>query len=100
MFSEMATFAGSILVAGLALLSTLAAVMSPMMFDAPGSRRDPFVVAAFLSVLATPVTCVASILLAMEWIGGLGGVHPGLFLLLPLIPVSILVAAVMASKKA
>lgn len=48
------------------LMGGFAAMMSPMMFDAPGSMENPWVVTFFWSVVAFPVVCVLAILLG--WI--------------------------------
>jgi len=40
----------------------LMAMMSPMMFDAPGSESNPRVVAMFASVVSFPILCLVSIL--------------------------------------
>jgi len=48
------------------LLSLLPAMMSGMMFDAPGSERNPATIAIFVSVISFPVVCVLSIL--VSWI--------------------------------
>jgi len=49
-----------------ALLGGFAAIMSPMMFDAPGSTGNPQLVVMFLSVIAFPVLCVFAVVSA--WI--------------------------------
>jgi hypothetical protein len=38
------------------------AMMSPMMFDAPGSEKNGHVIVMFVSVLAFPILCLVSIL--------------------------------------
>jgi hypothetical protein len=47
-------------------LGGFAALMSPMMFDAPGSTSNPHVVALFWSVVAFPFACMAAVVLG--WI--------------------------------
>jgi hypothetical protein len=47
-------------------LGGFAAIMSPMMFDAPGSTSNPHIVAFFWSVVAFPFTCIAALILG--WI--------------------------------
>ena len=48
------------------LLGIFAAMMSPMMFDAPGSTANPHAVALFWSVISFPFVCVAAVILG--WI--------------------------------
>lgn len=48
------------------LLGIFAAMMSPMMFDAPGSTANTHAVVLFWSVLSFPFVCVAAVILG--WI--------------------------------
>lgn len=48
------------------VLGSFAALMSPMMFDAPGSTQNAQMLTLFWSVVSFPVLCVAGVLLA--WI--------------------------------
>ncbi len=43
----------------LAAVSLLLIIMSPMMFDAPGSENNPKVLAAFYALLSFPVVVIA-----------------------------------------
>lgn len=47
------------------LLGCLMAGFSAMIFDAPGSGRDPAAILLFLSVISFPLACAAAIVL--EW---------------------------------
>lgn len=52
-----------ILVVG-AVVGFLPAVMTPMMFDAPGSLENPATVILALSVATFPITCILAVLLS------------------------------------
>ncbi|MBW2463314.1 MAG: hypothetical protein JRH11_16815 [Deltaproteobacteria bacterium] len=43
-----------------ALLSIMPAMMSVMLFDAPGSTENPYVIGVFISILSFPVLAVVS----------------------------------------
>lgn len=67
-------------------LGGFAALMSPMMFDAPGSTSNPQVLVLFFSVIAFPIACVAGV--ALAWIAFARRRDRGAlwFSLLPLLP--------------
>ena len=48
------------------LIGAVAALMSPMMFDAPGSTSNPQVVVLFWSAISFPVACILGV--ASAWI--------------------------------
>ena len=70
------------------------AMMSPMMFDAPGSADNPAMMLLFASIVGLPLSLLVALLAAWIWIalerdrGALG------FSLLPLLPVLGAIAAV------
>lgn len=55
----------STIVGGLGLLSVMPALLSVMMFDAPGSQENPATNLLFWSVFLFPLTCVVSV--ACAW---------------------------------
>lgn len=48
----------------LGMLGCLLALATPMLFDAPGSERDPLTYLMMLSVLSFPLACGAAIVLS------------------------------------
>jgi hypothetical protein len=70
------------------------AIMSPMMFDAPGSDSNPPVILLFVSTLSFPLVCLASVIAA--WVAfGLRRNRGAFWLsLAPLLPVLSGVAAI------
>lgn len=81
------------------------ALLSPMMFDAPGSMNDPQVIAAFVSVVSFPILCVVSI--AASWIAwrvfrtsssGASRAVPIALASLPLVPVVYFVGRIVAEN--
>ena len=77
------------------MMGGAAAVMSPMMFDAPGSEKDPYVWKLFYCVVSFPVVCVLTI--AGSWIAyaflrhsrtPFARVFPIVLACLPLIPIA------------
>ena len=75
-------------------LGGFAAMMSPMMFDAPGSMERADVVMMFWSVLSFPVVCLVAILAA--WIAFVRR-RDRIALWLSLLPVVPLVTAAIAA---
>ena len=53
--------AESVIYALLGLVGSVPAIMSPMMFDAPGSTQSPLTIALFATVVSFPVVCLAGI---------------------------------------
>lgn len=92
---------------GLALFPGAAfAMMSPMMFDAPGSEKSHYVWMLFYCVLSFPVLCVVSIVASWIVFGRMSGsetalarVLPIAFACLPLIPVAIFAIAMLPELK-
>ncbi len=54
----------TILAGAAGLVGIAAALMSFMMFDAPGSEKNPATIVLFLSVLTFPIVCAVSAVLA------------------------------------
>jgi hypothetical protein len=85
----------SILALPATALGGMMAVMSPMMFDAPGSNTNPPVILLFFSTLSFPLVCLVSVILA--WVAFGWRKNRGAFWLslMPLLPVlSALIAIV------
>ncbi len=49
-----------------ALAGAMPALMSVMMFDAPGSTSNPWTILLFISTITFPLNCVAAI--ALSWL--------------------------------
>lgn len=69
------------------LVGAVMAMMSVMMFDAPGSEKNPPVILLFASMVAFPLSCIVGI--ALAWIAVARRRDRGAlwFSLLPLVPV-------------
>ena len=48
------------------LLSLVPVMMSPMIFDAPGSERNPAAIVLFVCIISFPVICIVSI--PLSWV--------------------------------
>lgn len=75
-------------------LGAVVALMSVMMFDAPGSESNPPVILLFSSVVGFPLACIVGVTLA--WIAIARGRDRGAMWLslLPLLPIMTGVAAI------
>ena len=63
----------TVLWAAIAMPSLGAALMSPMMFDAPGSQKNPILQVAFWSILTFPLALILAIV--VSWVFWLRGNH-------------------------
>ncbi len=64
--SHRAPIAATVILVGLAFVSLLPVGLSIMLFDAPGSEKNPYLLVAFGGIASFPVTCVAAVVCA--WI--------------------------------
>ena len=84
----------SLIYAALGTVGLMPAIMSPMMFDSPGSTQNPATLALFASVASFPLACLTGIIGA--WIlyakGRAGWAR--VFIHLPLINLALLAIAV------
>jgi ABC-type Fe3+ transport system permease subunit len=84
----------SILAVPAVLAGGFMAIMSPMMFDAPGSTDNPAILALFFSVIAFPLACIVGVLAG--WIA-FARKRDRLALWLSLLPLIPLVTGVIAA---
>lgn len=63
---KLATILLNLLWVGLLLLSLVAVMFSPMMFDAPGSDKQPMLWMIFWSIVALPVNIIITLILSMR----------------------------------
>lgn len=52
----------------LAIVSVFAAMMSPFLFDAPGSEHNTFVIIAFGAMLILPISCFSSVVASLYFL--------------------------------
>jgi hypothetical protein len=83
----------SILAVPAVVIGAFMALMSVMMFDAPGSERNPAVILLFSSVVAFPLACIVGVILGWIAIGRQRDRGAMWFSLLPLVPIASAVAA-------
>ena len=86
--------AESVIYALLGLVGSVPAMMSPMMFDSPGSTQNPFTLALFASVISFPIVCLVGIVGAWTLYGKDRPGWARLFIHLPLINFAVLAIAV------
>lgn len=85
----------TVLVGALGLAGCLPAACTPMLFDAPGSERNPATRLLALSVAAFPIVCLATVLLAWARSGqGAGSLR---WFLLPVMNVMMVILALVWS---
>ena len=70
------------------------AMMSVMMFDAPGSEHNPAVILLFCSMVAFPLACIVAVILGWTAIGRHRDRGALWLSLLPLVPIATAVTAV------
>ncbi|MCC7246560.1 MAG: hypothetical protein IT269_12835 [Saprospiraceae bacterium] len=63
---KLATILLNLLWVGLLLLSLVAVMFSPMMFDAPGSDKQPMLWMIFWSIAALPLNIIITLILSMR----------------------------------
>jgi hypothetical protein len=73
--------------------ATLPAMMSPMMFDSPGSTSNPIVIGLAISVAVFPLFCLAAA--ALPWILRHWSLAKWVFLL-PLVDIGVIIALLAA----
>lgn len=69
------------------LIGVVMALMSVMMFDAPGSETNPPVIVLFASMVAFPLACIVGIALAWVAVARRRDRRAMWFSLLPLLPI-------------
>ncbi len=76
---------------GLALMGGNAAMMSPMMFDAPGSENNLYLWIAFIATLILPIVSVISIFISLKYISAKDYIKAVLTFILPIINLGVII---------